>query len=293
MDRRSVLIGSIGGVGITALVLFALPELMRSAERTRVFFDFPGFRWVILWLALLGAVLGMAIIVSERYPLVVAVPAVLLGYGYYVIGLGWFAFWPRWVPQSIVMGFLRSFGLAALVVVGVFATVAVWRLSRIYRRQPSAADASVARAHLVAGAIGGIAVAVGLVLVLERLSLALFRHAMVRDLTGAGRAMFGLFAVGASLGAVVVVSERVRSLAVSAALASLLLVGLNPLYGLAPYDWVTSAVLRLRLFLPPDTAVIIGMLVAVGAWRLLEARRSADHEVAEPGGEPAPPVYVG
>ena len=261
MNRRSVVIGSAGGIAVSALVLLVLPEMTRSAERARALFDLAALRGSLPWFALLGAVLGAAMIGSRSYPFVVAVPAVLLGYGYYVVSPTGYSPLGNWIPDPIVLRFLFSFGSAALILVGVLAALAGWRIRQTYLRQPMSSPEPDGRRHMVAGAAAGTAVAVILLLVLERLRLALFTNAMF-DLPGTRRAMLGLFVLGAALGVVIILSERIPSLAVSAAAALTVFVVLHPMLGVFPTEGMLPFLFRHRLGLSPEVVMTAGLLAA-------------------------------
>jgi hypothetical protein len=283
MSRRPVLIGLVGGIAVSPLVLLVLPEMTRSAERTRAFFDFAGLRTALLWFALLGAALGAAIISSRRYPLVVAVPAVLLGFGYYVLSpTGWTSLLGTWIPESVVLRIPFSFGSAALVLVGVLAAVAVWRIWQIYRQKPSSSGDGVGRRDMVVGTLAGIGSVVALLPILGRVELALSIRGSLLDFPGMRMAMLGLFVIGVVFGALVIVSERFPFLGVSAATALVLFVVLHPMFGIFPSEGTWSFLVRNRLSLSPGIVLITGILLAVTAWRLLPMRHP-DSRVAAQG----------
>jgi len=184
------------------------------------------------------------------------------------------------------MRLLRSISLTAFVLVGVLAASAAWHLWQT-NREPSPRRAEpIAVRHQAFGVAAGVAVVVALLPVLQRLWFALIRHGSFGEVAGARRAMLGMVLVGSVLAALIVVSEHLLLLVVSAGAALTLFVVVHPGFGIMPYDGLTEFVFRFGLFLPPDIALIAGLLVAVGLWRLLETRRGAKpYRVFGVGGE--------
>lgn len=282
MNRRSVLIGLVGGIAVTALVLLVLPEPTRFTDMRLLSSSFGERRMAFLWLALLGVAVGAAIIISKRYPLIVAVPAVLLGYGYYVISpTGQVVLLDPLIPGSVVVRLLYSFGPAALMHVGVLAAVAVWRIVLSKRQKPSNSSDVVERRDTIVGVLAGIGTAIAFLAVLGRVELALTNNGRAMDLPGMRMMMLVLFVIGAAVGVLIILNDRLPLLAASAAASLIVFVVLHPMFGIFPTEGAWVFLFRNRLLVSAGVVHITGILLAVGAWRLLSMRRS-DTPIEEP-----------
>lgn len=131
LDRRQIVLGSAAGLVVTCVVFVALrqltPEIMRGLGRV----DVTEARVAVLWMLLLGIVLGFVILATRSNPLVSAVPAVLLfiAYSPLVIDTAILEWYPGWLSISLSL----SAGPTPFAIIGLLAGVAGWNIVRRLR----------------------------------------------------------------------------------------------------------------------------------------------------------------
>lgn len=283
--KRRALVGSLGGIAVTLLVVFAAAELTRRLERHRLFFDLSGLRWVIVWILLLGLLLGAVVTVSRRYPPLVVIPAVLLGLGYTLAGpLGP---WPDTVSSMPgTRWLLFGFGPATLVLVGVFLVAASWRL----RGETVTNNEQGGRStRLLLQGAGGAILAVALLRGLDWLTIRYIESTVFLEVTEARWTMLGLILLGAVIGVLVLMSRRLPWLAVTTAVVwgflslahpGLIGAGIPRTENLLP-----EGLLAHSAMVPPTIPLMIGILLGATATGLIphiagDNRRTAQTDLA-------------
>jgi hypothetical protein len=259
------LVGSLGGIAITLLVVFAASDLTLRLERHRMFFDLPGLRWVLGWILLLGLLLGAVVTVSRRYPPLVVLPAVLLGLGYTLASP--FGPWPEAVASMPGIRWLWSgFGPATLLLVGAFLVAAGGRI------ETNGGQGGRSTRVLLQGA-GGAILAVALLRGLDWLTIRYIESTVFLEVTEARWAMFGLVLLGAVIGVLVLISRRLPWLTVTTAAVWGLLFLAHPGMLGAGAPWTENVLpdaLRAdSAMLPPTIPLMIGMLVGASATGLI------------------------
>jgi hypothetical protein len=267
MPGRQVL-GSIGGIALAAVVLAALPTLTQEYERRRQFFDFDGVWLISLLIVILGIVVGTAIALARRDPMLVAVPAALMGLAYLVAG-------PVGVrvgdilPAPISRRIASSFGPASVIMIGVLTAAAVWG-----RWTGSDSVASERWGHrrqpqLLGIALGSVS-ALGFLALLGPLTVELLSQSRFGGVGASRWATLGLFALGAATGALIMVGPRIPalSLTIIGVMVAVFVVW-SPMA--EPPGWWLDLWSRLRRFhtavISPAVPLTVGILIGSVTWR--------------------------
>jgi hypothetical protein len=137
---RPLLYGGIAGFIVTAVVLVALRELTPEISRGLSQLDSGQARWAMIWLVVLGVVLGLVAVAGRSNALVSGVPAVLLFLVYLPVFFDRIisSWYPGWLGRTVT----SSFGTGTpLPIIGVLLGVAGWSISRqIREKQPDPAQ---------------------------------------------------------------------------------------------------------------------------------------------------------
>ena len=138
---RRLLFGGVTGLIVTAVVLVALRELTPEISEGLSRFDAGQARWAMIWLVVLGVVLGLVGVAGRSNALVSAVPGVLLFLVY--LPLFFDLIIPSWYPGWLATMVLSGFGTGTpLLIIGVLLGVAGWSISsQIRAKQPDSARA--------------------------------------------------------------------------------------------------------------------------------------------------------
>lgn len=131
-------VGAATGLLLTAGVLAGLAEYSTRFAESVQQEDAAQLRATAVWLILLGAVLGVAVLVSRWIPLASAVASILLLICYvpFYFDVGSRSWLPTWVEERV----FRSLGVAPPLVIGVLVAAALWPLlekAASSRGQPS------------------------------------------------------------------------------------------------------------------------------------------------------------
>lgn len=138
---RRLLIGGVTGFIVTAVVLIALRELTSQISQGLSRFDSGQARWAMIWLIVLGVVLGLVVVAGRSNVSVSGVPAMLLFlvYSPVLVDLTIPDWYPGWLGTTVML----SFGTGTpLLIIGVLSGVAGWSISGKSRgEQPDPARA--------------------------------------------------------------------------------------------------------------------------------------------------------
>ncbi len=217
MVSRKGLIGSAGGVALAVLVVMSVSELGRLSE----YLGHP-FPWVLAtvpWLVGLGAVLGVALRLSPRYPALAGVAAGLLILAYIT----------RRPIGSLTTSFVQLKGYApvSVFIIGVLLTATAFAL----RGRPGSADDGFGLRRSGLAAVLGFLLALVSAYVLLPL-LGLHNRSMSGlDWSGMPWLVLGLTLFGGAFGVLVWAALRTTALGLGA------LAGLTMLIVTTPWLW--------------------------------------------------------
>lgn len=271
MTRRELLLGSIGGALAAIALLFGLSRLTQDFTKQAAFFDVSGLRLTVVWIVLLGVGFGVVFLVSDRNPLVAAIPAFVLGVLYASIpGLHLFGW--EWLPPVVLEQVMISFGPAPFLLVGVLVSATAWSVWRT--RSDTTPPSPNGRVRAVLGSFVGVVIAMVLLFGLGRLGPDLLAHASFAETAQLRWTVLLLALLGVVVGVGLALS-RVNGMvaATTAVLLGIAYAAYPPLQLLGTAGWVPEPIFRQVLVSSPAPFLVIGAFGFIGVWRLWQTLR--------------------
>lgn len=274
MTRRQLLLGSIGGATAAIALLFGLSRLTQDFSKQAALLDVSGLRLTVVWLVVLGVGFAVVLLVSDRSPLVAAIPAFALGV-LYASTPGLHLFGWEWLPPVVLEQVIFSFGPAPFLLVGVLLSATAWSVWR--GRSDTTPLSPNGRVRAVLGSLGGVAIAMVLLFGHGRLGPDLLAYASFGETAQLRWTVLLLVLLGVVVGVGLALSKVNGMIAATTVvLLGIAYAAYPPLQLLGTAGWFPEPILRQVLVSSPAPFLIIGAFGFTGVWVLWQTLRSRE-----------------